>query len=108
MVAKKGVPRRTERHVALNAGGIAIAQHYFDQMSGISSGRRQEKQRIHKRKDGGIRSQSQGQRKDDGDCEYGRLFQLPQGISHVGPDRFESGPLPYFTAALFEQGGVAK
>jgi len=53
-----------------------------------------------------IRSDPHRQCQDGGDGESRRPAQLAGRVAHIGPDRFQRGPLPHFAAALFQHGAV--
>src|SRR6201998_976712 len=69
---------------------------------------RTQDERIQYAEDDCVGADGQRQCQNGSDGEAGRLAQLAQCKSHIGPDRFQPRPLPHLPAALLKQRPVAE
>ena len=63
---------------------------------------------IRKTKNGGVRSDAEGEGEDSGRREAGALAECAEGVAKVGQKAFDGRPLPDCAAVLFDQCDISK
>ena len=69
---------------------------------------RTQDERVQYAEDDCVGADGQRQRQNGSDGEAGRLAQLAQGESHIGPNRIQRRRLPNLAAALFQYSAISK